>query len=104
MFEREGVTTVRITGPLGFVVGAAGLVVVFGVTVPLGVVVGAVGLVVVFGVTVRDEVPIGGVAGFVVLELFWIGCLVVFELFWGVGFVFEKFELEAGVLEVFTLL
>ena len=72
VFELEGVTTVRVTVPLGFVVVA-------------------VGLEDVAGVTVRDVVTV--VVGFVVLELFGV-----------VGSEAEKFDVEAGVLEVVTLL
>ena len=74
VFELEGVTTVRVTVPLGFVVVVAGLEVVV-------------------GVTVRDEVTVVVVVGFVVLELFGV-----------VGVEAEKSDVEAGVLEVVTLL
>lgn len=74
VFVFEGVTTVRVTVVLGFVVGV-------------------VGLEVEVGVTVRDEVTVVVVVGFVVLELFGV-----------VGVEAEKSDEEAGVLEVVTLL
>lgn len=70
----EGVTTVRVTVPLGLDVAEAGLVVVV-------------------GVTVLEVVTVVVVVGFVVLELFGF-----------VGFVAVKSEVEAGVLEELTLL
>lgn len=70
----EGVTTVRVTVPLGLDVAEAGLVVVV-------------------GVTVLDVVTVVVVVGFVVLGLLGV-----------VGFVTVKSEVEAGVLEVLTLL
>ena len=76
VFVLEGVTTVRVTVLLGFVV-----------------VVVVVGLEVVVGVTVREEVTVVVVVGFVVLVLFGFA-----------GFVAEKSEDDAGVLEVVTLL
>ena len=70
----EGVTTVRVTVPLGFVVGV-------------------VGLEVVVGVTVREDVTVVVVVGVVVLELFGV-----------TGFVVVKSEEDAGVREVLLLL
>lgn len=72
--ELEGVTTVRVTVPLGLDVAEAGLVVVV-------------------GVTVLEEVTVVVVVGFVVLGLLGV-----------VGSEAEKFDVEAGVLEVVTLL
>ena len=71
----EGVTTVRVTVELGHVV------------------VVVAGLVVVVGVTVLEEVTVVVVVGFVVLGLLGV-----------VGSEAEKFDVEAGVLEVVTLL